>query len=100
MKIILTFVALAFIAGCAGLGTQHANCVNNNKAFSDVTRCVNATMGSDADPRVQMYVLKANQLNESVKEKRMSELDARVALQDTMLSIYRDAAAAYGAIRR
>lgn len=97
--IVIAFLAGAVIAGCAGLDTSHANCVNSNKLFSEVTRCINETLGSDSDPRVQMYVLKANQLNGNVEKGVISDLDARVALQETMLGIYRDAAAAYGAVR-
>lgn len=56
-------------------------------------------MGATTDQRTKMYVLKANQLNESVQKGAMTELDARVALQETMLAIYRDATAAYGALK-
>ena len=100
MRIVLCLLALVVsIGGCASLGSAHANCVDNNKNFSDVTQCINTTMGATTDQRTKMYVLKANQLNESVQKGAMTELDARVALQETMLAIYRDATAAYGALK-
>ena len=94
-KLTSAFIAL-LISGCATVGSYQAECEKGNTAFSDVVQCLKMSVASDSRPgmakdaRVKLYLLKAEQLSQKVQSREISDIDAKVALQELYVRLKRD----------
>lgn len=79
------------LSGCATVGSYQQECEIQHKAFSDMVNCLNSSVYSDSrlagSAFVKLYVLKAEQLSKKVSNGEMSEIDARVELQQTYVGL-------------
>lgn len=79
-------------AGCATVGSYQAQCEKQHAAFPDVVTCLKTAVASDPNPRFmseerKLYLLKAEQLSLQVQKGQISDLDARVALQQLYVDL-------------
>lgn len=100
------FVTSAFILlnACATVGSYQDACEQQYAAFPDVVVCLKAKLSADwrpaaRDSRVKLYLLKADQLSQMVQKGEMSEINARVALQELYVKLKQDANAEERAAR-
>jgi uncharacterized protein YceK len=81
--LISTFVVL--LAGCATIGQKQATCESQFAEFADVVSCTKQATASDPRAKThagyKLYILKGEQLAQQVKDKQISDLDARVEWQ-------------------
>ena len=94
-KFTVAFFAI-LVGGCASIGSYQAECEKRSEAFAEIVQCLKASVASDSRPgmskdaRVKLYLLKADQLSQKVQSKEISELDAKVALQELYVRLKRD----------
>ena len=80
-------------AGCATVRSYQAQCEKQHAAFPDVVTCLKTAVASDPNPRFmsseerKLYLLKAEQLSQQVQKGEISDLDARVALQQLYVNL-------------
>jgi|SRR3989344_91680 len=94
MKHILVLTIVGVLVGCASVGSYQEQCEKQHVAFSNMVLCLKTAISSNSrsakDARVKLYLLKADQLSEQVQKGKISELDARVALQELYVVLKRD----------
>ena len=79
----LIAVGLVLIAGCSGGVSRNQNeCLANNQRFSDVAACLRSKNMVGPGNSVDDYMLRVNMLEQQVKAGRISDIDAKMALQD------------------
>lgn len=75
------------------VGQLQAGCETNSQSFPEMAACLrNAVASSDStrmqnSPDVKLYLLKADQLAQRVQNKEISDLDARVELQQLYVNL-------------
>lgn len=95
-RLILVLSVAGCISGCTTVGSYQADCEKQHSAFPDVVRCLKDALAKDwrpsasKDARVRLYLLKADQLSQRVQRGELSDLDARVALQELYVNLKRD----------
>ncbi len=91
---IALFVLAFYLGGCTTVGNYQAECEQKNSLFPDVVQCLKTSLASDSrmarNSRVKLYTLKADQLSQMVQKKEITEIDARVALQELYVRLKRD----------
>jgi len=104
-----TYLAVSLIfaslAGCATVGRLQASCEKTSTTFPELAACLNTSIAESGssrmqnNPEVKLYVLKAEQLSQRVKNNEMSDIDARVELQTMYVNLknHEDARKAAGA---
>ena len=91
IKVVLVVSACALLSGCTSVGKIQAGCEQTSPTFPELATCLRTSIaGSDSSrmqnsPEVKLYLLKADQLSERVKKREISDLDARVELQQLYL---------------
>ena len=87
-KFLLILSIGVLLSGCATVGSYQSQCEKQNAAFADVVTCLKTALAADwrpamsTDAKVKLYLLKADQLSQMVQKGEISELDARVKLQE------------------
>lgn len=112
MRTYLACVGLLLLVGCANVQKLQAGCEATTSTFAALAECLKAQVADSSNPRlknspeVKLYLLKAEQLTQQVSDKKISELDARVELQQLFVQLYQNeksnsaaATAAYNATR-
>ncbi|MDO8597907.1 MAG: hypothetical protein Q7R45_14955 [Sulfuricaulis sp.] len=81
------------LASCTTVGQIQASCEATSKTFLALADCLKVAI-ADSDssrmknsPEVKLYLLKAEQLSQRVRNNEMSDLDARVELQTLYVNI-------------
>lgn len=92
MRFFFTSTASVLIlSGCATVGSYQQECETKYQAFPDMVNCLNSSVHSDSrmagSPLIKLYMLKAEQLSKKVSNSEMSEIDARVELQQTYVGL-------------
>ena len=86
MKKAVTFCLTILLVGCATVGDYQAKCEDSNKRFSEMVECTKTSLSQDprliGNPRVKLYILKADQLVQMLNNKEITDIDARVVLQE------------------
>ena len=77
----LMLIGLVLIAGC-GMGRGQTECMSKYQAFSDVAACLRSKNMVGPGNAVDDYMLRVNMLEQQVKAGRISDIDAKMALQD------------------
>lgn len=96
-KLIFVLLVTGYVSGCASVGSYQADCEKQYSAFPDVVSCLKNSLAKDwrpgttKDARIRLYLLKADQLSQKVQKGELSDLDARVALQELYVNLKRDA---------
>jgi len=95
-RLILVFLVTGYISGCATVGSYQADCEKQHSAFPEVVLCLKTALAKDQpaaskDARVRLYLLKADQLSQRVQRGELSDLDARVTLQELYVNLKSDA---------
>lgn len=96
MRFSIPLVCLTVLAGCA-TGTQmQAECEGRFNHFPDIFQCTKDSIAQRnprimQDARAKMYLLRGEQLVQSVVEGKMSSLDARVEWQKLYVQLRGDA---------
>ena len=94
--LISTFVVL--LTGCATIGQKQASCESQFADFADVVSCTKQATASDLRAKTnagyKLYILKGEQLAQQVKDKQISDLDARVEWQSLFVLLKRNESAA------
>ena len=101
-RVVWILVAL-LLAGCATLsvGSAQEQCEKRHAAFPDVVTCLKDAVASGSaswggayinlsskpTPELKLYLLKAEQLSQQVQKGEISDLDARVALQQLYVDL-------------
>ncbi|MCJ8500131.1 hypothetical protein [Desulfatitalea alkaliphila] len=95
----MTLLRYAFIlvfcflcAGCATIGSYQAQCEQQTSSFPEMVACLKAKVTSDWRPskrnqKVKLYLLKADQLSYKVQSGEITEIDAKVELQELYLAL-------------
>lgn len=90
----LAIVVLAIgLGGCMTVGQLQTGCEANSQTFPEMAACLrNAVASSDStrmqnSPEVKLYLLKADQLAQRVQNREISDLDARVELQQLYVNL-------------
>ena len=95
-KIAVVLLLVLSISGCATVGSYQSACEQEYSKLSDIVACLKKKIASDSrasmkrDARVKLYLLKADQLVQYVQQGKLSEIDARVALQELYVRLKRD----------
>lgn len=92
MRVTLAAVVTPLLAaGCATVGTLQAECNQVSASFREAVQCVDAKVKADTrlarNPSSTLYVLRGYQLSERLDRKEITELDARVELQQLVVQI-------------
>ena len=96
IKPIAMSLIICIATGCATVGTYQAGCEKQHSDFSEMVSCLKAAIAEDRRPvwefrsptamssnaSVKLYVLKAEQLTQQVQRGELTDLEARVALQE------------------
>jgi len=81
------------LSSCVSVGNYQTACEQMNSSFPEVVQCLKTSLASDArmagNAKVKLYTLKADQLSQMVQKKELSEIDARVALQELYVRLKR-----------
>lgn len=91
MRIIFILSLAAIIAGCASVNTIQADCESTTSTFKELASCV--TDGVRKEPSLagsdegKLYLLKVEQLGGQVETGKISDLDARVELQQLAVQL-------------
>lgn len=91
IKVVLVVSACALLFGCTSVGKIQAGCEQTSRTFPELASCLRTSIAnSDSyrmqnSPEVKLYLLKADQLSERVRKREISDLDARVELQQLYL---------------
>lgn len=108
-KLIFISVGICLtLAGCATVGKMQAGCEATTTTFPEMAECLKVKVAGESrmknNSEVKLYLLKADQLSERVKQGTISEIDARVELQQLFVQLKHQettegsaAAAAYNA---
>ena len=89
MKRLLILASGLILGACATVVSYQNNCEKTTSNFEGLVACTKESILKDprpamqADARVKLYLLKADQLVDRVKTGRLSEVDARVDLQQS-----------------
>lgn len=91
-KLFLTLAGLftaTILVGCATASYVTANkaCSNPSLKFPDTVACVNANTENGRDAYSVSYRLYANQLLEQYNSGKISDIDAKIKLQDKFLEL-------------
>lgn len=82
------------ISGCASVGMKQSECELQYTAFEDIYTCTKTATASDLRTKTnqgyKMYMLKGEQLSQQVREKKISDLDARVEWQNLFIQLKRN----------
>lgn len=91
MKHLIVIGISAVLAGCASIKTVQSDCEQSTTTFVDMAACIDRGIGQEQrlarSDSGKLYRLKAAQLAARVEEKKISELDARVELQQLFVQI-------------
>ncbi|MEI6514038.1 MAG: hypothetical protein WCO51_12320 [bacterium] len=96
MRNFLACVVLLLLVGCANVQKLQAGCEATTSTFAAMAECLKAQVADSSNPRlknspeVKLYLLKADQLTQQVSDKKISELDARVELQQLFVQLYQN----------
>jgi hypothetical protein len=95
-RCVLWAAVLSLCAGCATIGSYQAECEKKHAAFPEVVACLKEAVASDSRPEIyksspelKLYLLKAEQLSQRVQRGEISDLDARVELQQLYVEMGR-----------
>ena len=94
-KLIFTVTVAGLLAGCATVGTYQTQCESRHAAFPEMVLCLKDALASAprnpmSDAVVKLYMLKADQLSQMVQKGELSDVDARVALQELYIRLGRE----------
>ena len=94
-KLVFVTTVVGLLAGCATVGSYQTQCESRHAAFPDIVLCLKDALTSDrrepmSDAKVKLYILKADQLSQMVQKGELSDLDARVVLQELYVRLGRD----------
>lgn len=91
MHFIFLLVVSFFFVGCATVGSYQAECEQKNTEFKNIVQCLKISTSSDSrminNPKIKLYLLKADQLNQKIENKEISEIDAKLELQEYYLKL-------------
>ena len=91
MKKLAVLLLATAISGCATVGSYQQDCEVNNNSFDGMVQCLKKSAYSDSrmknDSRIKYYLLNAEKLSQSVQSNEISEIDARIQLQEIYLSL-------------
>ena len=88
---ILLICSGLFVLGCATVTTMQNHCEKTTVTFVDMVACTKTAIEADSrpvmhdDPRIKLYLLRADQLAARVSNGQLSELDARAELQQILV---------------
>ena len=86
-------IAIFSLAGCAKVSDYQASCEQQFTRLSEVASCMDGRVRSDSrmstEPQPKMYVLAAKLLGQKVDSGEMSDLQARIALQNIYMNMQR-----------
>lgn len=105
MKKFSLFAIAIALAGCTNLGQLQANCEATTSSFPQMVECLKVQVANDGRMRnsqeIKLYMLKADQLSGRVAKGAVSEIDAKVELQQIYVQLKQqetsNAMAAYAA---
>lgn len=90
MKSVFALMGLA-LAGCTTVGSIQADCQKSTSTFGAMAQCIDARLSQEGrlarHPSVQLYSLKTKQLAQRVESGKISDLDARVELQQLFVQL-------------
>lgn len=93
MKLLLLAMSIAGLVGCTTVGSIQADCQKSTSTFGAMAQCIEIGISQQprlaANPSVELYRLKARQLAQRVDTGQLSDLDARVELQQLFVSLKR-----------
>lgn len=97
MRSCVPWVAVfSLCAGCASIGSYQAGCEKKHASFPQIVTCLQDAVASDSSPwinksspEIKLYLLKAEQLSQQVQRREISDLDARVELQQLYVELSR-----------
>lgn len=87
LKHTAAFFFLVFLAGCSTVGNYQSSCEKQYNYFPQVVECLKQKLNTD--PRFEngpdsdlakLYVAYADKLSDEVQKKKISEVDAKLAL--------------------
>lgn len=91
MRHIATIAAALALTGCASVGSLQADCERTNQTFPAAMSCLESKIAQDGrlsgNTDVKLYTLRARQLSQQVQAGEISDLDARVALQQLFVQL-------------
>lgn len=90
LNIIATLASVAVAYGCATAGQYQSSCEKAHPDFAGMAACIKASVASDNrinKEDLKLLAMKAEQLSGRVQSGQMSEIDARVELQQMVVDI-------------
>lgn len=88
-------IFLLLISGCASqkINTYQTECEKKTTTFAELTSCLQSALETQSssflsdDSGLKLYVLKAEQLSQKIQKGEISEIDARVTLQELYVKL-------------
>lgn len=82
-------LGVVFLCGCTTVGSMQADCESGSKTFPELSACLNEKVANSrkSSGEAKLYALKSRQLTERVQRGEISDLDARVELQQLYVDL-------------
>jgi len=91
MRVPAVLLSAAMLTGCASIANYQAECERSNPTFAATVTCLEQKYAESPrwqnDARGKLYLLRAQQLSKQVNAGQMTDLDARVALQQLYVEL-------------